>query len=367
MSAFRALVACDPSFAAQIEHDTIDHWLWGRFEMLSGDDKSTTYWLLACGHRMLYVPDAMVTTVEVVSGSAGYRTYANLKRWSGNSLRNSARIIALGPRRLGLFAWWCAVDQRLSNWTALVGPMVSLEACFAGYHEVAAGYLLWALVSRLGLAAIAWKHGRRFSAYYLPLQTLAEWANALIKLWVSSHPAKQSWMNRGNQSMDTTRGSAMNWARVAFANFFYGFSMLMFATLIGCYTGILPIHREAPLYLGVQLPAVGQVLLAPGELFRRACDNSILAPLAREAPLHSGVDSAVVGYPETYSDLLGYPPINLARTLPSQRSMNTTPRLLKRTYLDAAVPRVGFESLRPELMRPELRIPGSRWLEGEEE
>src|SRR5439155_1529227 len=93
------------------------------------------------------------------------------------------------------FPWWCAVDQRLSNWTALVGPTVSLIALAGGYYEIAAGYLLWAMATRLGLAAIAWKHGRRFSAYYVPMQMFAEWANALIKIWVSSHPAKQSWMN----------------------------------------------------------------------------------------------------------------------------------------------------------------------------
>ena len=65
-SVFRADVATDRSFRAQVEQDTIEHWLWGKFEMLSGDDKSTWYWLAAHGHRMLYVPDATVTTLEVV-------------------------------------------------------------------------------------------------------------------------------------------------------------------------------------------------------------------------------------------------------------------------------------------------------------
>src|SRR5262249_40321138 len=126
LSVFRASVATDPSFRAQVENDSIDHWLWGPFEMLSGDDKSTWFWLAANGHRMLYPPDAMVTTVEVVQGSALNRAFANLRRWSGNTLRNSARVIALGPRKLGLFPWWCTVDQRLCNWTALVGPAATL-------------------------------------------------------------------------------------------------------------------------------------------------------------------------------------------------------------------------------------------------
>ena len=75
---------------------------------------------------MLYVPDVMATTVEVVSGSALVRVYANLKRWSGNTLRNSDRSIALGPRTMGIVPWLSTIDQRVSNWTTLVGMTVSV-------------------------------------------------------------------------------------------------------------------------------------------------------------------------------------------------------------------------------------------------
>ena len=47
LSAFRGSVATHPGFRAQIENDFIDHWLWGRFDMLSGDDKSTWFWIAA--------------------------------------------------------------------------------------------------------------------------------------------------------------------------------------------------------------------------------------------------------------------------------------------------------------------------------
>ena len=50
---------------------------------------------------MTYVPDAKVYTVEVIDGPGMKRVIANLRRWSGNMLRNGARAIALGPRQVG--------------------------------------------------------------------------------------------------------------------------------------------------------------------------------------------------------------------------------------------------------------------------
>jgi hypothetical protein len=46
-----------------------------------------------------------------------------MRRWFGNMLRASGRAIALGPRQVGLFAWWCLIDQRISMWTPLLLPL----------------------------------------------------------------------------------------------------------------------------------------------------------------------------------------------------------------------------------------------------
>jgi glycosyltransferase Alg8 len=248
-SAFRASVVIDPSFRSQVEHDVIDHWLWGSFEMLSGDDKSTWYWLAAHEKRMLYVPDAMVTTFEVINGSSLKRAMANIRRWSGNSVRHSWRAIKLGPRRLGLFAWWSLLDQRLTTVTVLFGPTVALLAICAGRFEVVAGYLLWILSSRVSHAAIAWRQGRRFSAYYVPLQILSDWATALTKLWVLFHPAKQNWLNRGARTLNTTRGSAFYGLRTSLAHYLYGFSCAAIVAMVGLLVGFLPLFREARLFL----------------------------------------------------------------------------------------------------------------------
>lgn len=247
-SVFRGEVATDPSFMQQIEKDSIHHWLWGSFDMLSGDDKSTWYWLAARERRMLYVPDAVVTTIEVVSGSAVQRALANIRRWSGNSLRHSWRALKLGPTRLNWFCWYSLLDQRLAIWTVLIGPLFALLALLSGHVQVAAGYFLWVIFSRLAHAAVSWQHGRRFSAYYLPLQLVSDWAISLTKIWVLFHPAKQTWMNRGARTLDTTVTSAFYRFRTAAAHYLYGFTCVATIAAIGVYTGFLPVLHDLPLY-----------------------------------------------------------------------------------------------------------------------
>ena len=248
-SAFRASVVTNPAFRKQVEHDVIHHWLWGSFEMLSGDDKSTWFWLAKNGHRMLYVPDAMVTTFEVVANSSVHRAMANVRRWSGNSVRHGWRAIMLGPKKLGWFPWWCLIDQRMTMVTVLFGPTVALMSIITGRWEMTAGYLLWVVCSRVAHASIAWRQGRRFSIYYIPLQIISDWATALTKLWVIFHPAKQNWLNRGARKLNTTQGSAFYGLRTGFAHYLYAFSCAGVVVLVGLFVGFLPIFRDARLFM----------------------------------------------------------------------------------------------------------------------
>lgn len=249
LSIFRGDVATDPTFMEQIERDSIQHWLWDSFDMLSGDDKSTWYWLAARGRRMLYIPDAMVTTLEVVSGSAVERALANIRRWSGNSLRHSWRAFVLGPKKLGWFCWYSLLDQRMAIWTVLVGPLFALLALSAGHFEIATGYFLWVMLSRLAHSAISWKHGRRFSAFYLPMQILSDWVIAITKIWILFHPAKQAWLNRGARTLDTTKSGAFYRMKVLTAHYLYGFTCATTIILIGIYTGFLPVLNESSLFM----------------------------------------------------------------------------------------------------------------------
>src|SRR3546814_12663699 len=82
-----------------------------------------------------------------------------MRRWFGNMFRTSGRAIALGPRRMGLFTWWCIVDQRLSIWTTLIGPTVAIVLTLLVRPSFGLVYLLWIMLTRLitsTLLGLAW-------------------------------------------------------------------------------------------------------------------------------------------------------------------------------------------------------------------
>jgi hypothetical protein len=122
-------------------------------------------------------------------------------------------------------------------------------AALAGRWEMVAGYFLWILSSRISHAAISWRQGRRFSAFYVPLQILSDWATALTKLWVVFHPAKQNWLNRGKRTLNTTQGSAFFGLRTGFAHYLYVFSCAAVLIGVGTMIGLLPVSRDARLFL----------------------------------------------------------------------------------------------------------------------
>jgi len=206
MSMFRARQICCEGFVRTIEADHLDHWLWGRFRFLSGDDKSTWYFLLTRGAKMGYVPDACVTTVERIEGSGLARMVQNLRRWSGNMLRNGARALALGPRQVGPFIWWCVLDQRIAIWTMLVSPALFVMAAF-----IEPGYLiggaLWLVLSRLVLSLYLFRHARQADMSWPFLLYANQLVNALVKAWIQFFLRKQKWTNRRGQ----TAGRAGSW------------------------------------------------------------------------------------------------------------------------------------------------------------
>lgn len=207
MSMFRAMHVLNPAFIRTVEADYLDHWLWGRFRFLSGDDKSTWYYLLTQSAKMTYVPDALVYTIEVIEGSGTKRMIANLRRWSGNMLRNGARAIALGPRRVGPFIWWCLVDQRIAIWTTLVSPVLAIYGSLI-LPSYALSALLWILATRMILSIFLFRYARSFDASWPILLYVNQVVNALVKVFMSFRLARQNWANRGNQMAGATSGFA---------------------------------------------------------------------------------------------------------------------------------------------------------------
>ncbi|MEL6203395.1 MAG: glycosyltransferase [Pseudomonadota bacterium] len=205
MSVFRAKHMLSERFIRTIEADHLDHWLWGRFRFLSGDDKSTWYYMLTRDAKMTYVPDATVYTIEVIKENGLARMVQNFRRWSGNMLRNGSRAIALGPKKVKPFIWWCIVDQRIAMWTMMVSPTLALLVAF-----IEPAYLwsclIWVLFSRIVLCLFLYRYSRTIDLAWPFILYLNQVVNASVKIFMIFHLSKQKWSNRGNQTSKSGEG-----------------------------------------------------------------------------------------------------------------------------------------------------------------
>ena len=214
MSVFRAKHVKKLEFIRLLEADHLDNWLWGNFRFLSGDDKSTWFFMLKSGARMCYVPDALGYTIEVIEGSGMDRMVQNFRRWSGNMLRNGSRAIALGPRAMPFFIWWCLIDQRISMWTMLVSPALAVSAAFLVGLDYLLSYFIFIALSRLLLSLILSTYSRRVQLSYSWILYLNQFINAAVKVYCIFRLSKQRWSNRGNQSSESgsdLKELARNW------------------------------------------------------------------------------------------------------------------------------------------------------------
>ena len=239
MSVFRAEHLLKREFIRLLEADFLDHWLWGKFRFLSGDDKSTWYFLLGQGVRMLYVPDALGYTIEVIEGSGMGRMVQNFRRWSGNMLRNGRRAIAYGPRRMPFFIWWCLIDQRLAIWTMLVSP--TLAVCAGLVYGVAylVSYVVFIAVTRMLLSIVLFTYARRVDMLYPWILYLNQLINASVKVYSLWRLSKQKWSNRGAQSAGFGGGAWVERARLGMAAFCTAMSVAMVVLFTLLYTELL--------------------------------------------------------------------------------------------------------------------------------
>ena len=201
-SLFRAQHLTKLEFIRTLEADHLEHWLWGDFRFLSGDDKSTWYTLLRWNSRMLYVPDATGYTVEHIEGMGIERMVQNFRRWSGNMLRNGSRAIALGPRRMPLFIWWCLVDQRISMWTMLVSPATAVAAALLSDASYLLSYFLFIAITRMALSLVIYRYSDEIYIIYPCILYFNQLINASVKVYCLFRLHKQKWSNRGNQSAE---------------------------------------------------------------------------------------------------------------------------------------------------------------------
>jgi glycosyltransferase Alg8 len=208
MSMFRAQLACDPTFIEAVQNDHVEHWRLGKIRMLTGDDKSSWFWLLARGFHMYYVPDLKVETIEQPPSPHFIESARVLMtRWFGNMLRTNGRALALGPHRIGLFTWWAILDQRVSMWTSLSGLALALLGGFFVSVWSLAYYVIWVMVSRYAVVLSFLITRERVSIWYVPLLYFNQIFGSAIKILVFFRLDRQRWTRQKTTlaSSDTLR------------------------------------------------------------------------------------------------------------------------------------------------------------------
>lgn len=211
MSVFRAQVVTNPEFIADVESDHLDHWRLGRFQFLTGDDKSSWYSLMRLGYDTFYVPDAAINTVEHPPEKSFVKASRKLMfRWYGNNLRQNSRALRLGVRRLGAFTSLVLFDQRVSMWTCLLGLAVAIIASIKYSIAFILIYLLWIGITRLILTLLLSVSGHRIGPAYPLILYYNQIVGAMVKIYVFFRLDQQSW-TRQNTKLNRDLASFSRW------------------------------------------------------------------------------------------------------------------------------------------------------------
>lgn len=243
MAMFRAGIVCNPDFIRQVELDYIDHWRLGRFKFLTGDDKSSWFWLLRNGYKMIYVPDVVVLTVEDPPAENFIAAAAMLMvRWFGNMLRTNSRALAVGPRKIGLFTWWAILDQRVSMWTSLVGFAVAMIATFFVNGYAFLLYALWILVSRYALTLSLLTSRPRVSVFYPFLLYFNQIFGSLMKVHITFRLDRQKWTRQKTTSASRSTKRPLI-ASASMSTYMHTLSLAAFLTLLAWSVDVLPTPR----------------------------------------------------------------------------------------------------------------------------
>jgi glycosyltransferase Alg8 len=196
-SVLRTSIVVAEDFLTMIEHDTLEHWLHGRFRFLMGDDKSSWFHVLKAGWSMLYLPDVTCISLESRDESFLKGSMSLPYRWFGNTLRNNPRALALGPHRTGWFIWLVLLDQRLSMWTSLVGIAGAAVLAVTKSVFYLPLYVAWAVLVRSAQLLVITLHGHPVTLRTIPIMLYTQWVGALIKIKAWHNLSDQNWSKGG--------------------------------------------------------------------------------------------------------------------------------------------------------------------------
>jgi glycosyltransferase Alg8 len=246
MSMFRADIVTSPEFIEHMTTDSIRHWRLGHFNFLTGDDKSSLYHVIKKGYAQLYLPDVKVVTVEDPPHPNFIKASSQLMfRWFGNMLRTNGRIIGLGPTRMPFFVWWSFLDQRISIWTTLAGPVFAVMLSIQFGAIILLYYLIWVAFIRWVMSLMLLSARRQISWRYPFLLYYGQVYGALMKSWVMFRLDIQSWTRQKTKSDKNMSKSNVIWNRWT-SHVMHATAIIVFICLIGLATGTLELP-EIPL------------------------------------------------------------------------------------------------------------------------
>ena len=202
MSVIRADLATNPGFIHQVQADFIDHWRLGRVTFLTGDDKSTWFWLLKNGYKMGYLPDVASISMES-QPKPGFMDSAItlMTRWFGNMMRTNGRALGLSPSTIGYFTWWSLLDQRVGVWTTLAGPLSVLIGTLFIDPMLLPAYIAWVMMTRYIFCCIlALTRGQGFPITYPFLLYFSQVTGAAVKSFVMFRLDRQRWTRQSATS-----------------------------------------------------------------------------------------------------------------------------------------------------------------------
>ena len=233
MSAFRADLVTDPEFVRQIEVDWIDHWRLGRLKFLTGDDKSSWFFLLRRGWQMLYIPDVRIVTIEHPPHNSFLIGSTQLMvRWFGNMLRTNGRALKLGPRKISWWTWWSIFDQRISMWTSLTGLVAAILASIFIEPTLILGYFYWVAFTRL-LQTIALLTVRQDVSWTYPfLLYYNQIYGSIVKTYIFFRLDRQKWTRQNTINSNTRTSFFKRYINVS-SFFVHSFAILALIVFVG--------------------------------------------------------------------------------------------------------------------------------------
>lgn len=241
-SIYRADIVLCEDFIRLVESDYLIHYLYGSFRFLMGDDKSTWFYLLKNRWNMLYIPDVIAWSAESRGGKFFKVATSLMKRWYGNMLRNNLRALKLGPSIIGSkFIWFAILDQRISMWTSLIGPIAILwlSVWISYYYFIF--YLVWVIITRGLLITFVYLLAKfKVNILHLPLTLFDQWIGSILKIQSNFNLSKQKWQKGAIQSSEEKVYTYRNFRKV-FRVILKIIYIIIFLGLIGFYVKILKI------------------------------------------------------------------------------------------------------------------------------